>query len=226
MLFFSSPQNNWIFRVSVGAILFHPGPAKALRSMALLQEDWRNISKVLRGWSNRGRQQNQPKKNIRQKLKSSKFGEKSIPKAKTVISTERIWTAQGEMHCFSLSKRRGSPAFWEPGFWYMDARVLTTGGRGTAAWKCNFIWGGRAASLGKRIEDALREEKMCQIKRVYEKESAQRQEGKGRKKPVQETTKFCEAGDYFALIQATEMFDPLYNRKALKLSVLQGKSTK
>lgn len=178
-------------------------------------------------WSTRGQRQNQPKKNVWQKLKSSKFGEKSVPKGKMVISTERIRRAQEvQMHCLSLSKRRASPAFWEPGFWCTDARVLTTGGRGTAAWKCNFIWGGWAASLGKRIEDALREEKMCQIQRVYEKESAQRQEGKGRKKPVQETTKFCEAGDYFALIQATEMFDPLYNRKALKLSVLQGKSTK
>lgn len=71
-----------------------------------------------------------------------------------------------------------------------------------------------------------RKKKTCQIKRVYEKESAQEQEGKERKKPVHETTKFHGAGDYFPLIQATEMFDPLYNRKALKRSVLQGKSTK
>lgn len=74
------------------------------------------------------------------------------------------------------------------------------------------------------MEDALQEEKI-----VSNKDGLGRRicsEGKERKKPVQETTKFHGDGDYFALIQATEMFDPLYNRKALKRSVLQGESTK
>lgn len=85
---------------------------------------------------------------------------------------------------------------------------------------------GWTTSLANRIEDALQEEKTCQIKRVLEKESAQGQEGKERKNPVQETSRFHGADDYFALIQAIEMFDPLHNCKALKRSVLQGKSTK
>lgn len=71
-----------------------------------------------------------------------------------------------------------------------------------------------------------RKNKTCQRRGFRGKKSTQGQEGKGRKKPVQETTNFHGAGDYFALIQATEMFDPLYKRKALKRSVLQGKSTK
>lgn len=146
-------------------------------------------------------------------------------KGEMLMSSRRIRTAQGEINWFSyLNKRKRFSGFQEPWFGVQ----MPLGAHDKRQWKSRMKLSFSLSWLSCFTREP---DRRCTPgrKNFSNKEGLGKRicsEGMERKKPVQETTKFRWAGDYFALIQATEMFDPLYNRKALKRSVLQGKSTK